>query len=60
MEQFLELPVLCSVPVLVTDKEKRRSRITSWLSYLFLALVFVGIGVVMVYFWKKGAIVLGI
>ncbi len=60
VEQFLELPVLCSVPVLVTDREKKRSKIISWLSYCFFALFFVGLLGVMVYFWKKGVIVLGI
>ncbi len=58
VEQFLELPVLCSVPLFVTDKEKKRSRVISWLSYFFIGLFFVGLGAVMVYFQQKGVIIL--
>ncbi len=58
VEQFLKLPVLCSVPMIVTPKEKKRSRVISFLSYFLCGLFFVGLVSVMIFFWQKGVIVI--
>lgn len=58
VEQFLELPVLCSVPRIVTEKEKKRTRVLSWVSYAFLGLLCVGLGIAMVQLWQKGVLIL--
>lgn len=58
IEEFLKVPVLCSIPLIVTDREKKRSKIITWGSYVCFGIVFLGIGVVMVNLWQKGVIVL--
>ncbi len=57
VEHFLKLPVLCSVPLLVTAREQKRSKSLGLLSYVFLALVFVGLVSVMIWLWYRGVIV---
>jgi polysaccharide chain length determinant protein (PEP-CTERM system associated) len=58
VEHFLKLPVLCSVPMIVTPKEKKRSHVISLLSYFFSVLFFIGLVSVMVFFWQKGVVVI--
>ncbi|MEN8258472.1 MAG: GNVR domain-containing protein [Thermodesulfobacteriota bacterium] len=58
VEEFLQVPVLCSIPMIITDQEKKRSQIFSWCSYTVFCIAFIGIGALMVNLWQKGVIIL--
>ena len=57
-ENFLDLPVVCAIPRLYTQKELRQKRIFRSAWYTGLCIAYAGVMAAGVYFWNQGLIVL--
>ncbi len=58
LEDYLEVPVLCAIPILPTKRERIKSRFKSILQYSFLTFAGVSVIGAVLYYWKQGAIIL--
>ena len=57
LENYLGVPIVCSVPLLLTSKEKKKKLIKdiSWLSFFVFALAGLSCGIL--FLWKRGTII---
>lgn len=58
LEELLSVPVVCSIPLIVTEKEKRKTKVISMCYYSSFLFGFLCLVVAMVYLFQKGRIVL--
>lgn len=58
LESFLGMQVVCSVPAMSTDKEKRQEKMTSILWSILFAALFLFLGGGVSFLWWKGFIVI--
>ena len=58
IEDFLGLPVLCAIPLVLTEGEKAKKRIATILWSIVLILSVSGVAGIFVYMWQKGMIIL--
>ncbi len=57
LENYLQVPVLCAVPLITTEREVRKRRILAKVSYSALAGWFVLFGVLVAYLFHRGVLV---
>jgi len=57
VEAFLGVPVICAMPVVRTEREKKKGKIVSVAAYALLALWLLCFSVSAAYLWHKGIIV---
>lgn len=58
LENFLNLPVVCSLPLIVSDKEKKLSRLKTVCWFILFVIVLVALTAAMVHFYKIGRIII--
>lgn len=58
LENFLNLPVVCSLPLIVSDKEKKLSRLKAIGWFLLFLTGLVALTAVMVHYYNNGRIIL--
>lgn len=57
VEDYLQLPVSCALPLIVTEQEKRQKLIKGALWYGVFAVWFIAWGAATVYLWRVGEII---
>ncbi|MFW5908679.1 MAG: GumC family protein [Desulfosalsimonas sp.] len=58
VENFLQLPVTCALPLIVTEKEQKRAMIKRIAWFLFFAVWLAALITAGVYFWQQGEIII--
>ncbi|MCF8109943.1 MAG: hypothetical protein K9J85_00490 [Desulfobacteraceae bacterium] len=58
VENFLQLPVTCALPLIVTETEQRRARIKSIAWFSFFTVWVAVLITAAVYFWQQGDIII--
>lgn len=58
VEKYLDIPVICAVPVLYTEKEIRHKKILGTALYSLIFIAYASVLLVAFYFWKQGIIIL--
>lgn len=58
IENFLKIPVICAIPLIVTKSEERRKRMRNIIGYSFFAIWLVFLVAVTLYLRNKGAVIL--
>ncbi len=58
VEAFLDVPVVCAVPLILTKGERRRKKVTLVLWLVLLAVALAGVGAALLYSWMQGMIIL--
>ncbi len=57
MEDYLQIPVTCTLPLIFTDFELKRQKIKNILWYLFFAIWVLALITATLYFWSTGALI---
>lgn len=57
IENYLKLPVTCALPLIVTETEKKNTRIRNTALSAFLFLWLAALAAAAVYFWQQGEII---
>ena len=57
IEDFLEIPVVCAIPVVRTPAEKRKAKVMAICWYTLFSISFGGVGSAIFYLWQRGLIV---
>ncbi len=58
LENFLDLPVVCSLPLIVSDKEKKLSRLKTIGWFILFLISLAALTAVMVHYYNSGRIIL--
>lgn len=56
IEDFLGVPVICAIPLISTQSEKRKVRVVTILWSVVFIVSVCGVGAIFVYMWQKGMI----
>jgi polysaccharide biosynthesis transport protein len=58
MEEFLGVPIVCTLPYIETDSEVKKHKILTFCTILCFTLAFTGYAAAVVFFWFEGKIII--
>lgn len=58
LEEFLDVPIVCTLPYIETESEVRRHKVLSFCTVLGFTLAFTGYVAAVVFFWMEGRIII--